>query len=100
MASTQKPEDTLVIDKRKIPYTTDGGLGERARIGLIVLATDQAIEYEFRTVLNLPGVALTESRLYNAPTITPETLQAMEHEIAGATSLILPGVPLDIVAYA
>ncbi len=78
----------------------DGGLGERARIGLIVLATDQTIEYEFRTVLNLPGVALYESRLYNAPTITPETLQAMEREIAGSTSLILPDVPLDVVAYA
>ncbi|NIS71267.1 MAG: Asp/Glu racemase [Proteobacteria bacterium] len=96
----KKSEDSLVIDKRNIPYTMDGGLGERARIGLIVLATDQTIEYEFRTVLNLPGVALYESRLYNAPTITPETLQAMEREIAGATSLILPGVPLDVVAYA
>lgn len=96
----KETDDTLAVDKRNMSYTIDEGLGERARIGLIVLATDQTIEYEFRRIVNLPGVAFYESRLYNAPTITQDTLKEMEREIAGATKLILPGIPLDVVAYA
>jgi hypothetical protein len=49
-------EDELVIDRQHMPYQLDEGIGYRARIGLIVLATDQTIEYEFRQPR--PGVAL------------------------------------------
>jgi maleate isomerase len=93
-------EDELVIDRQHMPYQLDEGIGYRARIGLIVLATDQTIEYEFRRLLALPGVALYESRLDNAPTITPETLQVMERDIPKATALLLPNLPLHVVAYA
>ncbi|MBI3325502.1 MAG: aspartate/glutamate racemase family protein [Nitrospinae bacterium] len=93
-------DDRLVLDRRHMPYQLDEGTGYRARIGLIVLATDQTIEYEFRRMLALPGVALYESRLANAPTITPESLQAMQRDIPTATALLLPNMPLDVVAYA
>jgi maleate isomerase len=84
---------------RQFPFTTDSGIGARASIGLIVLASDQTIEHEFRLMTALPGVALYESRLYNANDITPATLRAMEAEIAPATRLILPGVGLDVVGF-
>ena len=42
---------------RKIPFNVDAGIGARARIGVIVLATDHTIEYEFRQIVNMPGVA-------------------------------------------
>jgi maleate isomerase len=93
-------EDALLLERQYMPYQLDEGIGYRARIGLIVLATDQTIEYEFRRMLALPGVALYESRLANAPTITPETLQAMARDIPAATALLLPNLPLDVVAYA
>ena len=93
-------DDGLLLERQYMPYQLDEGIGYRARIGLIVLATDQTIEYEFRRMLALPGVALYESRLANAPTITPETLRAMEHDIPRATALLLPDQPLDVVAYA
>ena len=56
----------------KFPFTTDAGIGPRARIGLVVLASDQTIEHEYRLMLNLPGVAVYESRIYNdvAATVT------------------------------
>src|SRR5919108_1929799 len=92
--------DELVRDRQQMPYQLDEGIGYRARIGLIVLATDQTIEYEFRRMLALPGVALYESRLANVATITPETLRAMEDDIPKATALLLPNMPLDVVAYA
>ena len=95
----QTANDGLAINRRHIPFELDGGIGARASIGLIVLATDQTIEYEFRKIFDLAGVALYESRIFNSATITPETLQEMEAGIAEATRLILPGLPLDVVGY-
>ncbi len=89
----------LVIDKRHMAFEMDRGVYARAAIGLIVLASDQTVEYEFRGIFDLPGVALYESRIYNDTTITPETLKAMEGGMTEAASLILPGIPLDVVAY-
>ena len=82
-----------------LPFTTDEGLGTRARIGLVILASDYTIEHEFRRLLALPGVELYGARIENEPTITPETLSAMGARIAPTVRLILPGTPLDVVAY-
>jgi maleate isomerase len=84
---------------RHFPFTTDAGIGARARIGLVVLATDQTIEHEYRLMLNLDGVAVYESRIYNDSDIRPDTLRAMEGGIAEATRLILPGERLDVVGF-
>jgi len=89
----------LAIDERHMAFEMDRGVYARAAIGLIVLASDQTVEYEFRGIFDLPGVALYESRIYNDTTITPETLKAMEGGMTEAASLILPGIPLDVVAY-
>jgi maleate isomerase len=96
--NAQSGED-FVIDEQNIPYKMDSGLGERARIGLIVLSGDQTIEYEIRQLLDLPGVSFYGNRLYCSPTITPETLKDMESKIPEATRLIMPGLPLDVIAY-
>lgn len=82
-----------------IPFETDGGLAPRAAIGVIVLATDQTLEHEFRKILDLPGVAFFESRIPNSPSITPETLKEMEVLIAENAEIILGGLELDVVAF-
>ena len=83
-----------------LPFDTDHGIASRARIGLLVLATDFTIEHEWRAIMTgLPGVALYQSRILNDSLITPETLRAMEPRIASATDVILPGTELDVVAY-
>ena len=83
----------------RIPFATDGGIAARARLGLVVLATDQTVEHEFRAVLaRLPGVALYQARIYNSPTITSETLAAMETDIAPVARLLPPG-RFDVVAF-
>ena len=90
--------DMILIDN--LPFEADGGIASRARLGLLVLATDFTIEHEWRAIMaGLRGVALYESRILNDAQITPETLRAMEPRIAAATDLILPGAPLDVVAY-
>ncbi|MDA8049532.1 MAG: Asp/Glu racemase [Rhodospirillales bacterium] len=82
-----------------LPCTLDAGLAAHAAIGLLVLATDQTMEHEFRRLVRLPGVGLYAARLHNDAEITPETLRAMAPRIAPATALILPGLRLDVVAF-
>src|SRR6185437_2592951 len=77
----------------------DEGIATRAAIGLLVLATDQTMEHEFRHLIRLPGVAVYGARLFNDAEITPDTLRAIGGRIAPATALILPGIPLDVVAF-
>ncbi len=77
----------------------DEGVARRAAIGLVVLATDQTMEHEFRRLLRVDGVAVYHARLYNDAEVTPDTLRAMRPLIAPATALILPGTRLDVVAF-
>ena len=83
-----------------LPFETDEGIASRAKIGLIVLATDYTIEHEWRQVFSVvKGVALYQSRIMNDNEITPETLKAMEPRIVRCTEVITPGTQLDVVAY-
>ncbi len=86
-------------NRTHIPFELDGGLAERAAIGLIVLGSDQTIEYEFRKMMDIEGVALYQSRIENSTTITPETLRQMEERIPKCADVILEGIQLDVVAY-
>lgn len=91
--------DDLVVDRRHMPFRADGGIAARAAIGVVVLATDQTLEHEFRRLLALPGVAFYESRILNDAAVTSENLMKMAGRLAEAASLILPGVPLDVMAF-
>lgn len=82
-----------------IASTLDGGLAGRAAIGLVVLATDQTLEHEYRFLVRGAGVALYHARLFNDADITPETLRAIGPRIAPTTALILPEINLDVVAF-
>lgn len=69
---------------------TDAGLGARARIGMVVLKTDQTLEYEAAQVLrHVPGVTLHHARLHNDFEINRETLMAMKPLLA-PTARLLP----------
>jgi maleate isomerase len=95
-----KPDSTLIVDRKHLPFALDRGICHRAAIGLIVLATDNTIEYEWRRMIGgLDGVGFYESRIYNSTSITPETLAAMEKDVAGGAALIKPGERLDVIAF-
>jgi maleate isomerase len=86
--------------RTRLPFELDDGIAGRARIGLVVLATDHTIEHEWRRILGgIEGVGLYQSRIWNDARITPETLAAMEAGLADAAGVIMPGVRLDVVAY-
>lgn len=87
------------IDLGVLPSELDGGVASRAAIGLVVLATDQTMEHEFRALVGGHGVAFYESRVFNDNDITPESLRAIGPRIAPSVDLILPSIPLDVVAF-
>ena len=82
-----------------LPFSTDAGIGARARIGLVVLASDYTMEHEFRKIVTMPGVDFYEARIFNSPQITPETLAAMGPLLTQTTDLILPGAELAVVGF-
>ena len=93
------PTSVEPTDLGVLPSALDGGLAARAAIGLVVLATDQTMEHEYRALIRLPGVAFYEARVFNDNDITPETLRAIGARIAPTVDLILPSVKLDVVAF-
>ena len=82
-----------------LPFTTAEVIGARARIGLVVLASDYTIEHEFRATIDMPQVDLFMARIANDPRVTPETLAAMEPLLTETAARILPGDRLDVLAY-
>lgn len=96
-----KPEmaDDAFVDAGVLPATLDKGVSGRAAIGLVVLATDQTMEHEFRLLLPREGIGIYSSRVWNDTDITPDTLRAIVGHIAPATRLILPGSPLHVVGF-
>lgn len=63
MEAAQNIESFPRITRTHIPFEVDEGIAERAAIGVIVLGTDHTIEHEFRTFLDIEGVAFYESRI-------------------------------------
>ncbi len=83
-----------------LPRELDAGIAARAKIGLIVLATDYTIEHEWQQIFyHLHGVALYHSRILNDDVVTPESLTAMAPRITASANLITPDTSLDVVAY-
>ena len=94
-----QPVSSRPADLGVLPSDLDRGLASRAAIGLVVLATDQTMEHEFRALVRLPGVAFYESRVFSDNDITPATLRAIGPRIGPSVDLILPSIPLDVVAF-
>ena len=98
MADIAHAPDQMILEEH-LPFTLDGGVSERARIGVIVLATDYTMEREWMSLMDIPGVAVYAARIKNDPQITPETLRAMEPRLTDTADLILPGADLDVLAF-
>ena len=83
----------------RLSFTTDAGAGERARLGLLVLESDQTMEWELRTLTGLPGVSVYHSRLANEVSVTPQTLAKMEQELPIAAGLLPDYLGLKAIGY-
>lgn len=84
---------------RRLSFETDAGAGARARIGLLVLESDQTMEPELHDLIGLQGVAAYHARLANDVVVTPETLARMEHELPVAAGLLPDYLGLAAIGY-
>jgi maleate isomerase len=96
MPTCEMPDCEMI---ENLPFKTGPGIGARAKIGVVVLASDYTMEHEFRRVFTIPGVDYYEARIRNSPQITPSSLAAMGPLITDTVDLILPGAKLDVVAF-
>ncbi|MCK0126907.1 hypothetical protein MWU76_21130 [Gelidibacter sp. F2691] len=84
-----------------LDFVTDDGLGARARLGLIVLQTDQTIEHEFAGIFGAQdGVSIYASRIPNAMDVTPETLRQMATDLPHTAGLLPTSFGFDVIGYA
>lgn len=83
----------------ELTFTVDAGLGSRAKIGLIILQSDQTAEHEFAALLRGEGIALYHTRIANAMEVTPETLRSMERDLPAAAALLPPSFEFDAIGY-
>lgn len=74
----------------------DSGAGGGRRLGMIVLSTDETLEYEARQVLEGRGVNLMHNRIESHPTVTPASLKAMAARLPEVARLL----PADLRAIA
>ena len=83
----------------RLGFETDDGAGARAAIGLLVLESDHTMEWEFRALTDLPGVAVYHARLANDVIVTPETLARMAEELPVAARLLPEYLGLNAIGY-
>ena len=89
----------MIPQLRPLTFETDEGFGDRARIGLIVLETDQTIEPESRRI-NLAGVDWYHARIPMEPEVTAATLTDMRERIPVAAGLLPLAFKFDAIGYA
>ena len=77
----------------------DNGRHDRAKIGYVLLATEQTIEDDVYR-LRPDGVGVHFSRIPIPDSITNESLAAQVDNLANAAARILPDGSLDVVTYA
>jgi len=70
-----------------------------SEIGLIAVATDHAIESELRQFLPPERAAIYVTRVRLPDRYDLRSLRATADELAAAAALLVPGSPLDVLAY-
>ncbi len=83
------------------PWQTrfDAGRHDRAKIGFVLLATEQTIEDDVARLMPA-GAGAHFTRAAIPDSITSETLQSQADKLAECASLLLPDGSLDVVCYA
>jgi maleate isomerase len=77
----------------------DGTAAAPCEVGLIAVATDHAIESELRQFLPSARAVLYVTRVRLPDRYDLPSLRATADDLAGAAALLVPGSPLDVLAY-
>ena len=93
MHETTKPVIT------RFNFSTDPDLRARHRIGLLVLASDQTLEREFRQLMEAVEVDLYHARLFNETVVDTKSLAKMEAYLPVAAGLLPEYLGLNAIGY-
>ncbi len=96
MISTEEKIPKSGVWVGNIPF--DNGRHHRAKIGYVLLGTEQTIEDDVMALCP-PGVGMHFSRLASSDLITNETLAAQADNLAPTAASLLPDGSLDVVCY-
>ncbi|MCP5088291.1 MAG: Asp/Glu racemase [Rhodobacteraceae bacterium] len=83
----------------KLPFSSDGGYGAGAAIGVVVLSTDETLEPELRQVTAGSGASLYHTRIPFDPVVTPHTLAQMEDELPASLRLLPKHTKYGAIGY-
>jgi maleate isomerase len=84
---------------RSFPYRAGASVAHRARLGLVVLQSDETLEYDLRRLLPDDGVAVHISRVPNSSEVTSATLKEMAKSLTHAASLLPGAEAYNVVGY-
>jgi maleate isomerase len=87
------------IDYAELPPVFDEGAHSRAKIGFVLLATEQTIEDDMMRLCP-DGVGMHFTRAINPDSITVDSLRAQEPDLSRAAATLLPDGSLDVICYA
>jgi maleate isomerase len=81
-------------------FDTDAGAGHRARLGLVVLQTDETLEAELaRLPAELSGISLLHTRIPSAAEVTVDSLAQMHRRLPDVVRLLPRDDPMHVIGY-
>ena len=81
------------------PYERGRAAGYNAQLGLIVLQSDETLEYELRRILPEDGVALYTARIPSAQKVSTDSLAEMATSLTNTAALLPPELRYKVVGY-
>lgn len=89
----------MTVQSRDFTPVFDQGRHPRAKLGFVLLATEQTVHEDMITLCPA-GVGVHFARVTNADEITNATLTAVGPDLTRASSTLLPDGSIDVVSYA
>ena len=80
-------------------YKLGPPIGHKARLGLVVLQSDETLEYDLRRLLPEQGVALYTSRVPSGAEVSTDSLAKMGSSLTHSAQLLPPEIVFDAVGY-
>ena len=84
----------------KVSHELGLPIGFRSKLGLIVLQSDETIEYEFWELISGLNLALHVTRISSNVTVSEDSLMAMKTELTEAASLFPENLKFGVIGYA
>ena len=81
------------------PYEHGHPVGYNAQMGLIVLQSDETLEYELRRIFPEDGVALYTARIPSAEQVSTNSLAEMASSLTNTATLLPPKLNYKVVGY-